>query len=220
MRTIFDRRQPETRKIASACRRPALRSRRPRAPAGQPPAPPPPRPATRHFWSVAIFILLVSGVCIRAYRDLSRPDAWDYWKDLYVTPSMTSPVVDTVDLDGSDQGARKAAGAVSRHDRPCRRELVSRPIGRGQAQAGRPRAAVFPRRRSRPIRDHGRNHPARALATAVGTTDASGQIRPGSCASACVFVYAGGTARFGGSALGVHRFTTRPVDDPSRTPSG
>src|SRR5262249_13651445 len=55
-------------------------------------------------------------------------------------------------------------------------------------------------------------------------TDASGQIRPGSCASACVFVYAGGTARYdiAGSRLGVHRFTTRgpggggPVADTQR----
>ncbi len=60
-------------------------------PAGQAPAPPvqPPR-RKRHFWSVAIFILLVSGVVIRAYRDLSQPEAWDYWKDQYVSPSLTS----------------------------------------------------------------------------------------------------------------------------------
>jgi hypothetical protein len=54
----------------------------PRIPLHQPPPPPvqPPR-RKRHFWSVAIFILLVSGVVIRAYRDLSQPEAWDYWKD-------------------------------------------------------------------------------------------------------------------------------------------
>ena len=65
---------------------------------------------------------------------------------------------------------------------------------------------------------------ARGLVTAVGTTDASGQIRPGSCASACVFVYAGGTVRYGvaGSRLGVHRFTTQGPGAaiPSPTPSG
>ena len=37
----------------------------------------------RRIWSVAIFVLLISGVGIRAYRDLSRPDAWAYWKDQY-----------------------------------------------------------------------------------------------------------------------------------------
>ena len=65
---------------------------------------------------------------------------------------------------------------------------------------------------------------ARGLVTAVGTSDASGQIRPGSCASACVFVYAGGATRYdiAGSRLGVHRFTTRgpgssdPVADTQR----
>src|SRR5438067_2956098 len=79
----------------------------PRGPAGQAPPPPvqPPR-RRQHFWSVAIFILLVSGVCIRAYRDLSQPEAWDYWKDQYVSPSMTSQVIDTLHLDGSSQGRR------------------------------------------------------------------------------------------------------------------
>jgi hypothetical protein len=64
---------------------------------------------------------------------------------------------------------------------------------------------------------------SRGLATAVGTVDASGRIGPASCASACVFVYAGGKVRFGveGSRLGVHRFTTTtaggdPVADTPR----
>ena len=79
----------------------------PRIPLHQPPPPPvqPPR-RKRHFWSVAIFILLVSGVCIRAYRDLSQPEAWDYWKDQYVSPSLTSQVIDTLHLDGSSKGRR------------------------------------------------------------------------------------------------------------------
>jgi hypothetical protein len=58
---------------------------------------------------------------------------------------------------------------------------------------------------------------SRGLATAVGAADASGRIRPASCASACVFVYAGGKPRFGleGARLGVHRFTaTIAGDDP------
>ena len=40
--------------------------------------------------SVAIFLLLVSGVLIQAYRDLSQPGAWDYWSDRYFSPSMTA----------------------------------------------------------------------------------------------------------------------------------
>ena len=85
-------------------------------PVDQPP--PPPAPAARrkrHFWSVAIFVLLVSGVGIRAYRDLSQPDAWDYWKDQYISPSLTSSVI---------------ANARSRRPRPGRRALfVSGTIG-------------------------------------------------------------------------------------------
>ena len=63
----------------------------------------------------------------------------------------------------------------------------------------------------------------RGLVTAVGTVDASGRVGPASCASACVFVFAGGKTRFGveGSRLGVHRFTTKtasadPVADAQR----
>ena len=58
---------------------------------------------------------------------------------------------------------------------------------------------------------------SRGLATAVGTADASGRVKPAYCASACVLIYAGGKPRFGvlGSALGVHRFvTTAPGRDP------
>jgi hypothetical protein len=65
---------------------------------------------------------------------------------------------------------------------------------------------------------------SRGIATAVGVADASGQIAPSFCASACVLVYAGGKPRYGiaGSALGVHRFVTSlpgrdPVADAQRT---
>jgi hypothetical protein len=58
---------------------------------------------------------------------------------------------------------------------------------------------------------------SRGLTTAVGALDGSGTIAPSYCASACVFVYAGGKPRFGveGSALGVHRFVSEtPGPDP------
>jgi hypothetical protein len=62
------------------------------------------------------------------------------------------------------------------------------------------------------------------LATAVGVPDAAGRIKPAYCASACVFVYAGGKSRYGieGSMLGVHRFVTTmagrdPVAETQRT---
>src|SRR6185312_11930491 len=80
----------------------------PRIPSGQA-SPPPPVQAPRrkrHFWSIAIFVLLVSGVAIRAYQDLSQPDAWDYWKDQYISPSMTFSAIANADLDGNGQGRR------------------------------------------------------------------------------------------------------------------
>ncbi|XUM23274.1 hypothetical protein ACRAVF_07765 [Bradyrhizobium oligotrophicum S58] len=56
---------------------------------------------------------------------------------------------------------------------------------------------------------------AHGLATAVGVADNAGRIRPGFCASACVFAFAGGQTRYGldGSALGVHRFTSEARGD-------
>lgn len=58
---------------------------------------------------------------------------------------------------------------------------------------------------------------ARGLFTAVGTADASGEVRPAFCASACVLIFAGGQDRYGirGSKLGVHRFRMpNRTDDP------
>ena len=58
---------------------------------------------------------------------------------------------------------------------------------------------------------------SRGFTTAVGVSDASGRIQPSYCASACVFVYAGGKTRYGvqGSRLGVHRFVaTKLAGDP------
>jgi hypothetical protein len=58
---------------------------------------------------------------------------------------------------------------------------------------------------------------SRGLVTAVGVTDASGQVRPAYCVSACVLVYAGGKIRYGveGSMLGVHQFEAMaPMRDP------
>ena len=38
--------------------------------------------------SIIFFGLIVLGVGIRAYRDMSRPEAWDYWKESWFSPSM------------------------------------------------------------------------------------------------------------------------------------
>jgi hypothetical protein len=174
----------------------------------------------RHLMSVILFVLLSGGVLIQAYRDLSRPDAWDYWKDLYSNPSMTSSIADNVDLDGQRRTALVVRGRIGPAAATWFRERVEEAkLKPGDlvllsSPGGDLSQSVI---MGEYIRAHG-------LVTAVGTTDSAGQIRPGSCASACVFVYAGGTARYDipGSRLGVHRFTTRggdssdPVADTQR----
>jgi hypothetical protein len=172
----------------------------PRAPAGQPPAPPPPTPRhKRHFWSVAIFILLVSGICIRAYRDLSQPDAWDYWKDQYVSPSLTSQVIDTLHLEGSNQGARQGRRAlfVSGTIGPAAANWFRARLDQANLAAGDIVLLASPGGDLAQATIMGEIIRQRALATAVGSSDASGRV---------------GVL---GSALGVHRFvTTRPAEDP------
>jgi hypothetical protein len=56
-------------------------------------------------------ILLLSSLGIRAYRDLSRPEAWAYWKDQYFAPSMTSSLVTGADFNG--EGSRRPALFIS-----------------------------------------------------------------------------------------------------------
>ena len=168
----------------------------------------------RNLMSVVFFLLLGAGVVIQAYRDMSRPDAFDYWKDLYSTPSMTSLLVNDIEFDGRRRTALVLRGKIG----PAAASWF-----RARADEARLKAGDLVLMSS-PGGDLGQSVimgefiRAHGLVTAVGTSDASGQIRAGSCASACVFVYAGGTVRYGveGSRLGVHRFTTHGPgsDDP------
>lgn len=174
----------------------------------------------RNLMSVVIFVLLASGVLVQAYRDLSRPDAWDYWKDLYSSPSLSSSLVDNVDLDGRRRTALVVRGRIG----PAAASWFREQVDKAGLKPGDLVLLSSPGGDLNQSVIMGEFIRARGLVTAVGTTDAAGQIRPGSCASACVFVYAGGTVRYdiGGSRLGVHRFTTRgggggdPVADTQR----
>jgi hypothetical protein len=170
---------------------------------------------TRRFGSTLIFILLISGLGIRAYRDLSRPEAWAYWKDQYFSPSLTASPIAKADLDGSGHsrpglaisGKIGPAAASWFRDRLDEAHLVAGDVILLSSPGGNLDQAII----------MGETIRSRGLVTAVGVADAPGHIKPSYCASACVFVYAGGTTRYGieGSALGVHRFvTSAPGRDP------
>jgi hypothetical protein len=182
------------------------------------PSPAPPVRTTgrkRNFWSIAVFVLLASGIGIRAYRDLSRPDAWDYWKDQYLSPSLTASLVAKAYLGSSDPGRRTLA--VSGTIGPAAASLFRERLDEAGLATGDLVLLSSPGGDLGQAVIMGEIIRSRGLATAVGTTDASGRVKPAYCASACVLIYAGGRPRFGvlGSALGVHRFvTTRATSDP------
>jgi hypothetical protein len=185
-------------------------------PTGQPP---PQGPVTgnrrTHFFSAAFFVLMVLVVGARAYQDLSRPEAWAYWKDLYFSSDMTSSLIVDARLDSSGRrravlainGTIGAAAASWFRDRLDEAHLAAGDIILMSSPGGDLNQAII----------IGEIIRSRGLATAVGVADASGQIRPSYCASACVLAFAGGTSRVGveGSMLGVHRFVTlTPGPDP------
>ena len=185
--------------------------------ASPPPPPPPVEPPRRkwHFWSIAIFVLLLAGIGIRAWRDLSEPDAWQYWKDQYVSPNLSSEVIGELRLDGSQRGRR--ALAVSGTIGPAAASWFRTRLDQANLAPGDIVLLASPGGDLNQSMIMGEIIRSRSLATAVGAADASGRVKPAYCASACVLAYAGGQPRLGilGSALGVHRFTTtKTVDDP------
>ena len=199
----------------------------PRIPPGEAPtrAPPPVPPPRRnwHLWSIVIFLLLLSGIGIRAWKDLSQPEAWHYWKDQYVSPSLTSQVIDKLALDGSSQGTGQGTGQgrralfVSGTIGPAAATWFRTRLDQANLAAGDIVLLASPGGDLSQAVIIGEIIRSRGLSTAVGSADASGRVKPGYCASACVLAYAGGKTRYGvlGSALGVHRFvTTKPVNDP------
>jgi hypothetical protein len=190
-------------------------------PAPEPPDQPPPRAVdvSGHKWrrlsSAAFFVLILLVVGARAYKDLSRPEAWAYWKDLYFSPGMTSSLIIHADPDGSGHtrsalvitGTIGAATASWFRDRLGEAHLVAGDAVLLSSPGGDLNQALI----------MGEIIRSRGLVTAVGVADPSGHIRPSYCASACVLVYAGGRIRIGigGSMLGVHRFVTlAPGQDP------
>ena len=175
----------------------------------------------RRVASVIFFSVIVAGTGVRAYRDLSRPEAWAYWKDQYLSPSLSSALIPNVDIDHSGHGrtvlaisGRIGPAAASwLRDRIDDAHLAKGDVVLLSSPGGSLEQAII---MGEIIRAHG-------LATAVGVADPSGGVRAAYCASACVIAYAGGWPRYGveNSALGVHRFTTSaevadPVADAQR----
>ena len=173
----------------------------------------------RNKLSALLFAVICLSVGIRMYQDLSGPDAWSYWKDQYVSPSLTSRLTTVANLDGSGRATpalivRGAIGPAAAswlrdriegaHLKPGDAVVLSSPGGDlGQAII-----------MGEIIRSRGLNT---AVGTVDGPSEGQGEVAPSYCASACVLVFAGGNTRFGveGSKLGVHRFvTTRLADDP------
>ncbi|MBN9006488.1 MAG: hypothetical protein J0H40_13875 [Rhizobiales bacterium] len=161
---------------------------------------------------VALAILALWGG--RAYQDLSRPSAWDYWKDLYFSSTMTTTIV-PIEVNGRQvraitvKGEIGAAAASLFRDRLDDAKLAPGDLVLLSSPGGRLDQAMI----------MGEVIRARRLTTMVGSADAKGRVRSSYCASACVLVFAGGTVReaFPGSALGVHQFTRdMPKDAEAR----
>jgi hypothetical protein len=191
----------------------------PGAQAARPQAPQTPAPARASrrspFWSVAIFVLLLAGWGIRAFDDLSRPEAWAYWKDQYFSPSLTAALIPNADFGGAGRG--RPALAIRGTIGPAAASWLREQLDEAHLAPGDAVLLSSPGGDLGQAIIMGEIIRSRGLATAVGTADASGRVRPAYCASACVLVYAGGKPRFGveGSLLGVHRFvTTAPTSDP------
>jgi hypothetical protein len=185
--------------------------------APQPPPAPPPQATGWQWsiWSIVIFALLLSSVGIQAWRDLSRPDAWDYWKDQHSAPSLTASVIPKLALDGA-AGSRRAL-FIKGEIGPAAAKWFREKLDEAQLAAGDVILMSSPGGELNQAAIMGEVVRSRGLATAVGTADAAGTVKPSYCASACVLIYAGGKTRFGvpGSGLGVHRFTTtKTIDDP------
>jgi hypothetical protein len=151
---------------------------------------------------VVFACLLLAGVLIPAYRDLSSPGAWSYWKDQFGSPSMTASAVRMAD-------GRKAL-AIEGKIGPAAANWFREQLDAAKLTAG---DAIFLSSPGGSLDQGlimGEVVRSRGLTTVVGKVDSDGRPQPSRCASACVFVFAGGKIREGmpRSALGVHQFTS------------
>jgi hypothetical protein len=169
----------------------------------------------RLIWRVAIFSLILAGVLVRAYRDVSRPEAWAYWKDQYFSPSLKLTPIARLDLDGA--GHSRPALAVTGQIGAAAASLFRDALDKAHLAPGDAVLLSSPGGDLDQAIIIGEIIRSQGLVTAVGAADGAGHVHSAYCASACVLAYAGGKSRYGieGSMLGVHRFvTTSPMHDP------
>jgi hypothetical protein len=167
----------------------------------------------RSVLSTLVFALIVLGVGVRAYRDVSRPEAWAYWKDQYFSPSLSSSLLAKVNFGGREHRALAIRGRIG----PAAASWFRERLDEARLAPGDVVLLASPGGDLDQAIIMGEIIRSRDLATAVGVAEAAGRLRSAYCASACVLVYAGGKPRYGieGSLLGVHRFvTTAPASDP------
>ena len=169
--------------------------------------------------SVLCFVLLVAGVLIQAWQELSTPQAWEFWRDSYAS-SLTARRIEPA----SSVFDSRAVLAVSGKIGPAAASWFRKELDDANLRPGDTIAFASPGGDVDQAIIMGAEIRKRGLNTAVATFDAEGRMRAASCASACVLTFAGGTSRFGvpGSRLGVHRFRAEggrsedPVADTQR----
>jgi hypothetical protein len=166
--------------------------------------------------SVLLFVLLLAGVLIPAYRDLSTPSAWEFW---WGSSSLTASLVQPAP---AAFGSTAVLAVRGRFDRAAA-NWFRKQLDDAKLRAGDTVAFASPGGNVTQAIIIGEEIRLRGLKTAVAAFDANGRMRAASCASACVLAFAGGVDRLGvpGSRLGVHRFTTQvqtedPVADTQR----
>lgn len=174
-------------------------------PAGEAPLPqenqPVPR-SRRSLWSVLFVVLLIATYGVSAYQDLSSPASWSYWRDYFGSPTMTASAVTMTD-------GRKAL-AIDGRIGPASAGWFREQLDAAKLSSG---DVVFLSSPGGSL-DQGLIMGAvvrsRGLTTVVGRVDSSGRPQPARCASACVFVFAGGKVReaMPRSMLGVHQFSS------------
>jgi hypothetical protein len=198
----------------------------PLRPWGQPSADRPPQGADeapnttvrRRLFNRSSLVSILFAIAIiglyggRAYQDLSTPQAWAYWKDLYFSHSMTASVVKVDGLGQSNRalavrGEIGAAAASWFRTQLDDAKLVAGDTVIFSSPGGRLDQALI----------MGEIIRSRGLRTLVGSVNSDGRLKPAYCASACVLAYAGGTVRalVPGSRLGVHQFTAEVPKDVS-----